>query len=178
MKVHPAAATFSRMTQPEVDELALDIAAHGLREAIKTDHAGELLVDGRNRERACETACVSPLYERLPADTDIFAYVVLANLHRRHLTDGQRRDIVWEIAKCNPTLSDRQIGKLANMSHQSVGRALDGTGGPGGPAGQRTTGGDGKSRPAATNRRGAARVTALASYRALEASEGNWGSAC
>ena len=92
MMIHLDAETFPLMTEAELDELARDIATHGLRDPLKTDHTGEFLVDGRNRQRACERTGVAPRYEALPLDTDIFAYVISANLHRRHLTDAQRHE--------------------------------------------------------------------------------------
>lgn len=144
---HPDANLFPMLPEAELVELAGDISANGLRDSIKLDHTGGFLVDGRNREIACQRAGVEPHYERLPIGTDIFSYVVSVNLRRRHLTDAQRRDIIREIAKRNPTLSNRQIAKLADVSHSTVNDSLGSTG-RSRPVEHKTTGADGKSRPA------------------------------
>lgn len=144
---HPDADLFPIMGETELAELAADIAANGLRESIKLDHAGDFLIDGRNRERACERAGVDPRYDRLPIGTDIFAYVVSVNLRRRHLTDEQRRAIIREIAARNPDLSNRQIAKLADVDHKTVAAAIR-SGGEGSPSERKSTGADGKSYPA------------------------------
>jgi hypothetical protein len=46
------------------------------------------VLDGRNRERACRDAGVPTRYVAYNGDTPV-AYVISANLHRRHLTDDQ-----------------------------------------------------------------------------------------
>jgi len=144
---HPDADLFPMMSEAELAELAADIAANGLRESIKLDPAGEFLVDGRNREKACVIAGIEPRYERLPDGTDIFAYVISVNLRRRHLSNEQRRDIVREIAARNPELSNREIAKLADVSYQTVNRVLYCPPDTDVSAGQTITGGDGKSYP-------------------------------
>jgi hypothetical protein len=48
-----------------------------------------MLVDGRNRRVACEIAEVKPEVRLLNGE-DPTAYVLSANVHRRHLTTGQR----------------------------------------------------------------------------------------
>ncbi|MGH7135185.1 MAG: hypothetical protein ACREHD_05550 [Pirellulales bacterium] len=58
--VHPAAALFPLMTGPEFGLLVEDIGEHGLRELILM-HQG-LVLDGRNRLRACEIARVEPRF--------------------------------------------------------------------------------------------------------------------
>jgi ParB-like chromosome segregation protein Spo0J len=144
---HPDAALFPMLSEQELSELADDIKANGLREAIKLDHTGELLIDGRNRERACQLAGAEPRYEVLPSDIDIFAYIVSTNLRRRHLTDEQRRSIIIKIKERNPDISNRQIADLADVNRKTVDRALSSTG-TGDPLEQKTKGKDGRTRPA------------------------------
>jgi len=144
---HPDATLFPMLSEAELGELVADIAANGLREAIKLDHSGEWLIDGRNRERACQLAGVDARYERLPAETNIFAYVVSSNLRRRHLTDEQRRDLVRLIAERNPDLSNREIAKMANVSDKTVAAAICSTA-EGSAVERKTKGADGKTRPA------------------------------
>ena len=76
--------------------LVADIKANGLQEPIRT--LGGLILDGRNRFRACEQAGVHPRTVDLPTDTDPVKYVVSANIHRRHLSTSQRAMVAAEIA--------------------------------------------------------------------------------
>ena len=52
---HPVAELFPMMTDEELSDLAADIQANGLIHPIVVDKAG-VLIDGRNRLRACEIA--------------------------------------------------------------------------------------------------------------------------
>jgi len=49
----------------------------------------ELILDGRNREIACERAGVPPLYASYDG-SDPVAYVLSKNVLRRHLNESQR----------------------------------------------------------------------------------------
>lgn len=145
---HPEAKRFPMMSETELDDLAADIAKNGLRDAIKLDPTGEFIVDGRNREIACERAGVAAHYECLPEGTDIFAYVVSTNLHRRHLTVEQRHEIIDEIKNRYPDLSNRQIATMAGVSKDTVNRAVFSSTGADDPVEHKTIGADGKYRPA------------------------------
>jgi hypothetical protein len=52
-----------------------------------------VLIDGRNRREACRRAGVSPDYVLLDGQ-DPVAYIVSANINRRHLTVGQRAMLI------------------------------------------------------------------------------------
>jgi hypothetical protein len=66
----------------------LYIRAHGLREPITT-YEGKIL-DGRNRDHACLSAGVTPIYEPLPDGCSPLDFVISMNLKRRHLNPSQR----------------------------------------------------------------------------------------
>ena len=72
--------------------LVEDIRANGLRDPIIIHDDGSIL-DGRNRYRACDKAGVDPKFKTYDGD-DALAFVLSANLHRRHLDEGQRATVV------------------------------------------------------------------------------------
>jgi len=135
MQVHPVAQLFPMLDESELESLAADIAANGLQQAIVLDTSGAIL-DGRNRFRACELAGVTPQY-RVYEGSDPVAYVVSANLQRRHLSESQRAMVAARVAtlRRQDTLkqcrADAPIGAttqpaasaLLNVSRRSVQRA-------------------------------------------------------
>jgi hypothetical protein len=53
---------------------------------------------------------------------DPYAYVLSANLHRRHLTTDQKRDLIAKVIKAKPELSNRQVAAKTATSHAFVGK--------------------------------------------------------
>lgn len=90
LPVHPLAELFPMLPEDELVDLADDIKANGLLHPIMLDHLGEMLVDGRNRLRACEIAEVEPRFEQLPEGVEPADYIASVNLARRHMSVGQR----------------------------------------------------------------------------------------
>lgn len=87
-EIHPAATLFPLMHGVPLGELAADIAENGLREPIvRTDG---LVLDGRNRLRACEMAEVEPRFIEWDGAGSPLSFVISRNLHRRHLNESQR----------------------------------------------------------------------------------------
>jgi ParB-like chromosome segregation protein Spo0J len=93
---HPAANLFPllEVESPEFGEFVRDIREHGLLQPIVL-HEG-LILDGRNRYRACQHAGVEPRFEEWSGGDSPTAYVLSLNLHRRHLTEGQLAAIAVE----------------------------------------------------------------------------------
>ena len=137
LKFRPLADIFPLMEGEEFDALVADIKAYGLREPIIV-YGGKIL-DGRNRYLACRAAGVDPTFcEYLtvaavscsemihPAD-----YVMSANIHRRHLTAEQKRELIARLLKERPETSDRVIAKTAKVSPTTVAKVRGTTVQPG-----------------------------------------------
>jgi hypothetical protein len=114
---HPFAAKFPLMKGRDFDELVKDIGTNGLRHPI-IQHEGQIL-DGRNRYRACLNSGVAPIFHTFSGD-DPFAFVISANIHRRHLTPKQKRDVIAELLKQNPERSNLATAKAAKADDKTV----------------------------------------------------------
>jgi ParB-like chromosome segregation protein Spo0J len=121
-EVHPAAAVFPMLPEDELAELAADIAANGLIHPVVLDSTGAI-VDGRNRLAACRLAGVEPRFVSLNGE-DPVAYVLSANITRRHLSKGQRA-VAAVLANAsgklkNTAISDRIEVNTTTVSEASV----------------------------------------------------------
>jgi hypothetical protein len=120
-KFHEIANIFPMLSKEELTELAEDIKKQGLLFPIML-YEGKIL-DGRNRYLAAKQ-CGYQFKEydfgerhyRNPK-----AYVISANITRRHLTPAKRRELIAELIKDQPELSNRQIAEQAKTSHVTVG---------------------------------------------------------
>ena len=83
---HPVAAMFPMMRPGEFKALVEDIRTHGLHEPIAVYE--RMILDGRNRYRACIKAGIEPRYREIELrDHDAaMTYVISMNLQRRHLS--------------------------------------------------------------------------------------------
>ena len=88
-EIHPVAAIFPVLPDDELQDLADDIRTNGQQQPIVRDANG-VIIDGRNRLLACARAGVEPQFADLPAGTDPVAYILSANVQRRHMNQGQR----------------------------------------------------------------------------------------
>jgi hypothetical protein len=98
------------MPEDELAELAEDIKANGLIHPIILDADG-LVLDGRNRLRACEIAKVEPRFERLD-DRNPRDFITSVNLNRRNLSNGQKA-MAYAILHPEPEKGGR--GKLSSL---------------------------------------------------------------
>ena len=119
-ELHPLCTLFPRLDADDFSALVEDIRANGLREPI-TLHDG-MILDGGNRYRACLEAGVEPTFQNFAGD-HIASYVLSANLHRRHLSAGQRASIVSSVAdfaKAHPphrlAASKKEEGNIPPLS--------------------------------------------------------------
>jgi hypothetical protein len=107
------------------------------------EHCPRYLLDGRSRAAALERIGHSldgvrrrtkepqspvrllPAWRRAPRTgawtyLDPWAYVLSANVRRRHLTPEQRRRVVEDMVRRRPELTDRALAKLALAHHETV----------------------------------------------------------
>jgi hypothetical protein len=148
LQFHPLADIFPLMEGEEFDALVADIKANGLRDPIILYESK--ILDGRNRYRAC-IAAGKPLGDILgnfvKGDSrfnDPAAYVISKNIHRRHLTPEQRRDLIAKLIKADPAKSDRQIAAAVKASPTYVGKVRSTV--HGGQLPEKRVGKDGKAR--------------------------------
>jgi len=91
---HPLAEIFLPLEGPQFGELCNDIVEHGLLQPIVV--SGDLILDGRNRLRACRERGIPPIFvefESLGRTCSVEEYIWSMNIHRRHLTSDQRAAI-------------------------------------------------------------------------------------
>lgn len=87
-KDHPLSSLLPMMGQIEIRELAADIQLNGLRAPITLFE--DMILDGRNRYRACEIAGVQPRFREYNGEGDALDFIVSVNVKRRHLTASQK----------------------------------------------------------------------------------------
>jgi hypothetical protein len=90
-----------------------------------------MVVDGRNRldemhRRGFElftNGHPNPKYFEpvdLKDDAAVLAYVIGANIRRRHLTPEKQHDVLAELIRLTPEKSDRQLAKETGVSHPTI----------------------------------------------------------
>ena len=119
---HPLADIFPLLEGDEFEALSADIKRNGLHEPIIL--LDDQILDGRNRYRACIAAGVEPTYRAFQGD-DPAAFVISANIRRRHLTLEQKRELIEKLLEAEPTKSNRQVAKTVGVSHPHVAKVRD-----------------------------------------------------
>jgi ParB-like nuclease family protein len=138
LPIHPAAELFPLMSADELRALAEDIRQTGLTQPIilwrANKKATAQLLDGRNRLDAIEIVIGGPVIISSdgkndagvpvlwadPSITDPYAYVISANIHRRHLTIEDKDRLIVDVLKADPSKSNRQVAKMVGASHPHV----------------------------------------------------------
>jgi hypothetical protein len=157
LKVHPAAELFPMMSEAELKTLGEDIKKNGLRTRVAV--IGDELLDGRNRLDAMEKVGLGFEIEKVsvlawnpdckvhgPLGFDPYAYVISANIHRRHLKPKQKRKLIADLLKATPEKSDRKIAETAKASPTTVGKVRAEMESSTVQSGQLRVGKDGKAR--------------------------------
>lgn len=109
LESHPAAEIFPMLSRADLESLKTDIRTNGQREPIVL--FDDKIIDGRNRYLACEELGIEPELCELESCPDPIAYVLSLNLHRRHLTPGERATVAAKIE----TLRQGRPSKDANL---------------------------------------------------------------
>jgi N6-adenosine-specific RNA methylase IME4 len=129
MGFHPLANVFPLLDGAEFDELVTDIKRNGLIEDIVLYDG--MILDGRNRYRACIAAGEQPLFVPYRGD-DPAAYVISMNVARRHLSESQRAMVAGKLATVkqggNQHSEGLPIGRsseLLNVGERTVARARE-----------------------------------------------------
>lgn len=130
-QVHPAANVFAMLDDEQLKALADDIKQNGLIHPIVLNHDATIMIDGRNRWRACELSGTDVVDVRLGAhytETDILNYIVSANLKRRDLSASQRDMVAVDLEPFYAAAAkerQRDAGKLKGNSPEAIGQARD-----------------------------------------------------
>ena len=119
MKFHEIADLFPLIEGDEFQLLCGDIKKAGLNHPVIL--LDDIILDGRNRYRACVEVGIEPRYEKFEGE-DPLAFVLSENLHRRHLTISQRAALATEVAnmtkqdtlKQNTDGRNRPTDKMSN----------------------------------------------------------------
>jgi hypothetical protein len=113
---HPLAEMFPLLEGKDFDDFVADIGKHELQNDIDTWQG--MILEGRNRARACQQLGIEPRYHecRFQDEAGARAYVISQNMHRRHLTAGQKRDIIAALLKADPAKSNREHARTARLA--------------------------------------------------------------
>jgi ParB-like chromosome segregation protein Spo0J len=129
IKVHPAADLLPMMTGEAMQTFVENLKRESLIEPIGViDRDGWVLVDGRNRLEAMERLGKSfddlmnrgDVEDLQLADDEVVDYIIAINIHRRHLTAKQKRDLTAKLLKADPGKSDNAIAKITKVSDKTV----------------------------------------------------------
>jgi len=126
--LHPYCAFFPQAHEDILDDMASDIYTNGQTDPIVL-HEGQVL-DGRNRQLACEMARVEPLYVEYKGN-DPLGFVISKNLNRRHLNDSQRTMLsqqaykIRKLERLNKSTEKivEEIAEQFNVTERGVRRA-------------------------------------------------------
>jgi hypothetical protein len=134
LQIHPACELLPPLPPGELIALGEDIKVNRLQARAKVmREAGEfVLLDGRSRLDAIEAVGLpikvfvdgrlnKSFFEIVDVDNPI-AFVISANIRRRHLSREDKERLIGELIKSDPARSDRQIAKDVGASPTTAGK--------------------------------------------------------
>ena len=121
--LHDLARIFPAQTPEEFAEMKASIAKIGQMQPI-TVWQGQI-IDGSHRYQACLELGKPPVYQFLEDDIDPVAFVVSANINRRHLDVSQRAIIGYRLSSesGNDDLNQQEAAQLLGVSNDLIRRA-------------------------------------------------------
>lgn len=126
MQFHEVANIFPLMGDEEFRALVGDIREHGQREPIWT-YQGKI-IDGRNRFKACEEIAIAPQFREWDGEGSLVAFVVSLNVHRRHMSGGQKAVVALDVERQLAEEAKRRQGFRTDISQKvdiGFGRATE-----------------------------------------------------
>lgn len=111
------------LTDDEYTELEADILAHGVLQPILVDEHN-VTIDGHHRKQIAEKHGIRCPVVKCPpnlTDEQKRSLSIGMNVHRRHLTREQRRELIAKSLIADPGLSDRQHAERVGADHKTVG---------------------------------------------------------
>jgi ParB-like chromosome segregation protein Spo0J len=120
---HEFASIFPMMTEKDLMALAEDIKENGQRAPITL--LDGLILDGRNRYKACEIAGTKPRFRDYSDASDPLAFVISANVHRRQMTTSQRALVAAKIATLRQGGDRKGNGKDTGKTTALAAKELD-----------------------------------------------------
>lgn len=131
-RFHPLVEIFPDMEKHAFAEFVQDIKVNGVREPVTVYK--NLVVDGRNRVLACQELGIPyPMRVYEGKESDLLAFVLSKNLHRRQMDASQRAMVAAKIANMThggdrksaqaaalPLVSQAEAGKRLDVSERSV----------------------------------------------------------
>ena len=115
--VHELCRMFPPLEGEEFDALIEDIRRHGQREAGTMFECK--ILDGLHRYRACQVLRI-PFLARVYDGDDPLAFVISANIRRRHLTREQKCELIERLLSVDPARSDRSIARNVGVNNKTV----------------------------------------------------------
>jgi ParB-like chromosome segregation protein Spo0J len=126
-RFHPLVEIFPEMEKHAFAEFVADIKVNGVREPV-TVHKNQI-IDGRNRQLACDVlgiTCPKRVYEG--KESDLLAFVLSKNLHRRQMSASQLAMVAANIANMTHG-GDRKSDQAATLPLVSQAEAAKQVGG-------------------------------------------------
>lgn len=93
-EAHPLADAFPLMNRDEFKNLVASIKQHGLLDPVVRRNL--LIIDGRNRLRACAEAGVEPRFVEYDSEMPVGEYIWAKNVDRRQLSPDHRASVVMK----------------------------------------------------------------------------------
>lgn len=121
-ETHPAADAFPLLEGPAFTRFVDDVKRHGQIEDAWRDKDG-LVLDGRNRVRACNDLGIEPRFLTYEGD-DPIGFVVSMNIARRHLGDFERAAVACKLASL-PNHRPKKGARVRSLTQAQAAEALD-----------------------------------------------------